>query len=106
MEVVVSACKNVHSLTGNTGYVNAVYAGEVHLTQGLTVHFRTGNDDTARNKVLYFILLAVPFSFNLWSDESLDGFSISLCTYNEQFISNLKFSLAVRNTHLAIVEQS
>ena len=36
-----------------------------------------------RNKVLYFILLAVPFSFNLWSDESLDGFSISLCTYND-----------------------
>ena len=56
--------------------------------------------------MLYFILLAVPFSFNLWSDKSLDGFSISLCTYNEQFVSNLKLSLAVRNAHLAIVEQS
>ena len=66
----------------------------------------TGMSDLSGWKSLYFILLAVPFSLNLWSDKSLDGFCIGLCTYNEQFISNLKFSLAVRNTYLAIVEQS
>ncbi len=106
MEVVVAASKNVHSLTGDTGYVHAIYAGEVHLTEGLTVHFWTGNDNAAGNKVLNLILLAVPFCINLRADECLDCFCISLSTNYEEFVAYLKGCLTVWDAHLALVQET
>ena len=78
----------------------------MHLAQSLTVHLRTCNDNAARHEVLNLIFLAIPFGLYLRTDEGLDGFGVSLGAYNEQFVAHLEGSLAVRNAHLAIVEQS
>ena len=56
--------------------------------------------------MLNFILLAIPFSFYFGTDESLDCFSICLCTNNEQLIANLEMCLAVRNTYYSVVENA
>ena len=79
---------------------------EVHLTQCLTVHLRTGNDDSSGYEVLNLILLAVPLSIDLRTDESLDSLGISLCTNHEQLVAYLEGCLAVRDAHLSVVEES
>ena len=56
--------------------------------------------------MLNLIFLAIPFGLYLRTDEGLDGFGVSLGAYNEQLVAHLEGSLAVRNAHLAIVEQS
>ena len=106
MEVVVTACEEIHTLTGNTGHVHTIYTGEVHLTKGLAVHLRTGNDDSSGYEMLNLILLAVPLCINLRTDESLDGLCISLSTNHEQLVAYLKCCLAVRDAHFSVVEES
>ena len=106
MEVVVSACEDVHALSRDASYIDAIHAGEVHLAQGLTVHLWSSNDDSLAHEVLNLVFLTIPFSLYLRTDEGLDSLCVGFCTYHQELVAYLEGGLAVRNAHLALVEES
>ena len=47
LQTKVAFAEEVQVATPDAGHVHAIHAGEVHLTQCLTVHAWVGNDDTS-----------------------------------------------------------
>ena len=105
MEVVTTTGKEVHTLAGDTGNVDAMYTGEVHLAQGLTVHRGIGNYNTLRHQRLLLIILRERI-VDSRADKRADSFSVVLGTHDIHLIIQIENSILVRNHDLAIVKQT
>ena len=87
MEVVIPTGKKVHAIAVDSGHIHSVYAGEMHLSQCLSVHLRVGHHNASGyHRLLVNIFIRTPFYFNLWTDEGLDWQNIAFCTDNAELI--------------------
>ena len=103
--MVVAACKEVHTLTGDTSNVDTINAWEVHLAECFTIDRRVGNDNTTANHRLLLILFS-PFSLLLRTDECFNSFCVSLCTYYQYLIVHVKNGVAHRCSNFTFMQQT
>ena len=87
-------------MTGDTSDINAINTREMHRAQRLAIDGGVGDQDALRHQGLV-TLLKVDVEFR--ADECHDGLLVSLSTYNEHLVTDMKDGIAVGDAELTLV---